>query len=570
MRWPWDAGENVPAYRPLPLIRIPELDPTAAIANNTALPAEQFEIYHAITWVSKVEVHDGSGWQDLPVTNIGTPFDRQWMAPTEPYRSQLTNNFVLQGLDNLLNQPLGTRKRYVFRVTDYFGRTAYDELVLEVQYNPNNGNAVTEGSKVIRAINLGPAKPAPGALDSDLKAIQIPDSYVLRFNVTPTLNPGSVEFPEILNLSDPIWVTKYASVLLPLLFEDTSLTLPELLNTTSTIPASGEFVIVDTATMPADRPPISHGYPHMRVNTSGNDFDIQATLNPIPGLPIELVDRVTVTHFDLEAFLADDDTEATTPVAVRFHPTGVAGAENFTEDRFLMQPLKLRGTPGGFGTVEMRLEYEGDLTGQPAPISVWQETAPGQGTRLDLTTAEFLATNFTAAQGVKSFLVNGEVDGKSATLVIRYKYRGNVILEDRVRFTVKKVDGLAGESLGQAPYINYVHVFQKADPNDPNRFHSDIAVGLDPFVWQQVTKNQALSATGSQAVYYITPHRSPSEWVTNNSLTIPGGALPRQVGLDGRSIEHNRIVVWENPNPEHYCPVKVVKNRCNFMLNLQL
>jgi len=166
-----DAGDFVPLYKPLPLVRLPDINQTdLAGVDEYSIPKDQFNVFDTITWAVEAAVSiDGGAWSSIA---IGATGDASEPAPLgESYQSELDADYRLTGLNALRAEDLGTRRRYLFRGTNAFGYTAYEELILEVRLDTSTGQ------HVLFPINLG--------TEATESAPEIPDNQKLRFSVSP-------------------------------------------------------------------------------------------------------------------------------------------------------------------------------------------------------------------------------------------------------------------------------------------------------------------------------------------------------------------------------------------------
>jgi hypothetical protein len=144
------VADSIPLYKPTPCIVIPQVTDNNMRADSHPLPAAQVMLRDPLAHVSKLEVSvDNGPWTELSLTD-------EAHADSQPYNSHLAQDFPLTGLDALRRSPPGSRKTWLFRVTNAAGARSYEQFAAEVV-------ADGRGGRSLRALNLGPTALPPVA-----------------------------------------------------------------------------------------------------------------------------------------------------------------------------------------------------------------------------------------------------------------------------------------------------------------------------------------------------------------------------------------------------------------------
>jgi len=501
----------VSLFHPEPVIGIPDVTPDQVAGDRFLIPKNECIVRDVITFVTSVEFFNSDegdmGWRELPITDAPPP-----NAFGNPYQSTFASSFVMTNLDDLRQRPLGTRRRYLFRTTNAIGRSAYEELILEVRWD------AVIGERYLEPMNrMGPPSVAdpfiPGFARHRL-ILNAPSSmagFALFLDEnTPYFSAG---FPdgtsEIggIQLQDPI-----------------------------------EFVVLEGAALTLRTAiPQRHFIPHFRRRAGA--AAIGATFGPgdAPACARRAVD-VAATDYGLDVSLTDDDIEAIVPVTVRY----AGGAEDVTasnmeRDKFLMRPfhLSMLDLPDAFasesqsGTV-VRLDVEGD----PNVVRIWSRSSANEGgwQPLDLPAEFVIGSRDAVGETVTAayldqlrFLIEGREPDGEAALLLSVRDGDSLVGEDRVRLIIRDFTGVAGQRLDQFPHIRYTQTFN--EQNDAG-IADTIAAALDPALWPHLTAHYSLDAPPVANVQVV-PHRSSNDWAADNALE---GSAARLVRLDGETI----------------------------------
>jgi hypothetical protein len=488
-----DTGRVLPMYQPTPLIVLPDLTDAnvAGTVDTYAITANQGKAYDPLSFLYKVQVSiDGQAWADVTTANQPAP-----TTPGTAFESDF--GYTLTGLQALRNSALGTERRYVFKATDYAGRTAYEELILQVVFDPT---ATTTNSHKLKVINGGaPANSTPPT---------IPQEQELRLRIGPDLGAATDQVVTFSLETGPMYVTNASGQ---------TVALVGLKSSDFTAGVSKTFVVVNDANEEPGSDQLasfSHFYCSFPAGPPTDTID--AKYDPAPSTygGAEGTFSAKAAYLSLSSPLSDDNTKNTDPIAVRYVSDAV-NTGNFQTYKLVMTPIKLTSNPNSpIGTtVDGQVELIWSANGAN---ELWYTQDNVTWTQLTTTTLTLDASKFTGANATMQLLICGEANNSSPSLGVIYTRHSELMEVDQIAFHVETLTGLAGEALTSAPYLNYVHTFNAT----PATLGQIISVGLDPYAWSQITGHFTLPASGqTTGTFYLVPHKSPAQWAANPSLS---------------------------------------------------